>query len=90
MAFAPSLSALIKLERLRHPPLQQLFRPGHGDPEPSLLRTHPATEERINRLQRYASDLQNHRQSNGDEGVALAGLTPVNRKPRRHLTGLWH
>jgi heat shock protein HtpX len=83
-------SALIKLERLRQRPLQQLFRPGHGDPEPSLLRTHPATEERINRLQQYASDLQNHRQANGDEGVALPGLSPVNRKPRRHLTGLWH
>lgn len=84
-------SALIKLERLRQHPLQRLFRPGHGDPEPSLLRTHPATEERINRLQQYANDLQNHRQEpNNGEGVPLPGLSPVNRRPRRHLTGLWH
>lgn len=84
-------SALVKLERLQWHPLFRLLRPGHDDPEPSLLRTHPATEARIKRLQEYAADLQNHRQDqHGDKTVSLPGLTTVNHRPRRRLTGLWH
>ncbi|MFC1835062.1 zinc metalloprotease HtpX [Thermodesulfobacteriota bacterium] len=43
-------SALAKLERLRGNLMEGIFLPGRGVPEPSLLRTHPQTEERIRRL----------------------------------------
>jgi len=43
-------SALAKLERLQEGLLERVLFPGRQVPEPSLLRTHPATEERIRKL----------------------------------------
>jgi heat shock protein HtpX len=42
--------ALEKLEHYRGAMWEQLFLPGYRLPEPSLLRTHPSTGERVNRL----------------------------------------
>lgn len=42
--------ALDKIERLQTPWWQRLFFPGHRPSEPSLLRSHPPTGERIERL----------------------------------------
>lgn len=42
--------ALVKLERLQNGFLRRIFFPGRGVPEPSWLRTHPTTEERVRRL----------------------------------------
>lgn len=42
-------SALIKIDRIRYG-LRTWVLPGWGHPEPSWLRTHPTTEERIQRL----------------------------------------
>ena len=43
-------SALIKLERVQNGGWRRIFFPGQGVPEPSWLRTHPTTEERVRRL----------------------------------------
>ncbi len=43
-------SALVKLERLQNGFLRRIFFPGQGVPEPSWLRTHPTTPERVQRL----------------------------------------
>lgn len=43
-------SALAKLERYQARLWEQLFLPGRGMPDPSLLRTHPRTGDRIERL----------------------------------------
>lgn len=43
-------SALAKLERYQGRFWEEIFLPGRRIPEPSLLRTHPPTEERIRRL----------------------------------------
>lgn len=43
-------SALIKLEQVQRGGWQRIFFPGRGVPEPSWLRTHPTTEERVRRL----------------------------------------
>lgn len=43
-------SALAKLEQQQGGLLKRILIPGRRDPEPSLLRTHPRTEERISRL----------------------------------------
>ncbi len=42
-------SALVKLERYQGP-FWEMFMPGRRVPVPSLLRTHPTTEERVRRL----------------------------------------
>ena len=47
------ISALTKLEQYHHNWLRQLL-PGLHAPQPSLLRTHPATSERIRRLKEIA------------------------------------
>lgn len=43
-------SALRKLERRAGHAWEEMFLPGRRTPEPSLLRTHPPTEERVRRL----------------------------------------
>ncbi|WP_417686911.1 zinc metalloprotease HtpX [Roseibium sp.] len=43
-------SALMKLERRTGRAWEEMFLPGRKIPEPSLLRTHPPTEERVRRL----------------------------------------
>lgn len=43
--------ALIKLERIQNGFFRRILFPGRGVPEPSWLRTHPTTEERVRRLQ---------------------------------------
>ena len=85
-------SALEKLEGARQG-ARRLFRQGGPAGEPSLLRTHPQTEERIRRLLGYHAELS-------DQGPAWLNLAdtphvpghlpPVHRKPRRRLSGLWH
>lgn len=46
MIFAPTLSA----QRVQGGFLERIFMPGRRVPEPSLLRTHPPTAERVRRL----------------------------------------
>lgn len=48
------VSALSKLERRVGRFWEEMFLPGRRIPEPSLLRTHPPTEERIRRLRELA------------------------------------
>ncbi|GAB4554321.1 MAG: zinc metalloprotease HtpX [Ruegeria sp.] len=43
-------SALLKLERRTGRAWEDIFLPGRRIPQPSLLRTHPPTEERVERL----------------------------------------
>ncbi len=90
-------SALAKLEQYAGGMMEQILLPGRRRRESSLLRTHPATDERIRRLQSLVDSKQTelHR---GDEFLeALSGLnvqdgfaSPVQRPPRRHFNGLWH
>lgn len=49
--------ALAKLERLQGGWLERLFLPGRRVPDPSLLRTHPRTEDRIERLRELEAEL---------------------------------
>lgn len=86
-------SALEKLERSTHGLFERIMLPGRRVPDPSLLRTHPPTEERIRRLLSYAD------RHPGIEGLALPPerelpLTrhtrAVSRPPRWRLrSGYW-
>jgi heat shock protein HtpX len=49
-------SALQKLERYQGGLLERIFLPGRRIPDPSLLRTHPRTEERVRRLMSLAQE----------------------------------
>ncbi len=85
--------ALVKIERSQTHWFERLLMPGRRLPEPSLLRTHPPTEERVRRLlelQTPQATDQNWRRP--PETALLKHLNGINvqRSPRRHISGLWH
>ncbi len=84
-------SALQKLEKLHTGLLQKIILPGRKVPEPSLLRTHPHTDDRIVRLQLMAEELQQDEGEMSPSESWHAGFLPSNqaRQPRWHLSGLW-
>lgn len=88
-------SALDKLERYQGRFWEQMILPGRHLPEPSLLRTHPPTPQRIGRLmdliprdagpfRPMSLPLEDLRE--------LRALLPrsIDTTPRWHITGLWH
>ncbi|MGE5155548.1 MAG: zinc metalloprotease HtpX [Bdellovibrio bacteriovorus] len=83
--------ALDKLERHQGRFWEQMMLPGRGLPDPSLLRTHPPTEERIARLLDLVP--ASPRVMPGD-GLGRPGLGAlprgIPRSPRWHLGGLWY
>ncbi|EXJ13653.1 zinc metalloprotease HtpX [Imhoffiella purpurea] len=87
-------SALLKLERYQGPLWEQLVMPGRRVPDPSLLRTHPPTEERVRRLMEltprrgYAAFPDSLMLGELDP---LAGFGRLHRaRPRWHVSGLWY
>ncbi|SNB46031.1 zinc metalloprotease HtpX [Geobacter sp. DSM 9736] len=85
-------SALAKMEEYQRK-IQQHGFAGHGKGDPSLLRTHPPTEERIRRLHQLTAelDLLHPHINHTEEYENLpTNLQRPRRKPRRHFTGLWH
>jgi heat shock protein HtpX len=66
--------------------------PGRRDPNPSLLRTHPPTEERIRRLAALSGQLDDGRIASASGGhVPGSGrFREVRSRPRHRLTGLWY
>ena len=85
--------ALEKIERLQGGWLERLFLPGRRLPEPSLLRTHPPTEQRVHRLMELkrppAGSRLAFRADRLLPGAVLRG-NGIQRAPRWHITGLWH
>ena len=82
-------AALAKLERFQGGFMESVFLPGRRIPDPSLLRTHPSTEERVHRLLSLEQ-----RPDPIDEEIRPMAM-PAQFMPRRsspnwHLTGLWH
>lgn len=84
-------SALAKIERRHRSFLQRLMLPGWGLPEPSWLRTHPPTGERIRRL--LALDLEGAGRLSAQTDNASSVWTSgpgIARRPRYHASGLWY
>lgn len=82
--------ALHKLE-MGQPYWWGILLPGYRLPEPSLLRTHPPTEERVRRLLVLARELAGSAGAREEAGTApLFGERQAVRRPRWHITGLWH
>jgi heat shock protein HtpX len=88
-------SALQKLERYQGGLLERVLLPGRRIPDPSLLRTHPHTEERVRRLLALAGQgpptLPPPMQIPADMNEDARGRTEHSlRRPRWHWTGLWY
>lgn len=84
--------ALVKIERVHGSFLERLLLPGRGIPEPSTLRTHPRTEDRVRRLMEL-------RPGGPTAWAEQSDLLSVPRDPLRaspvqlprwHINGLWH
>jgi len=87
-------SALARMERLQAGRFETLFLPGRRLPEPSLLRTHPPTEERIRRLlalrdRRLLPPLELEGVEMGGEPWEAWRRPRVERPPRWRASGLW-
>lgn len=81
--------ALARIERASRSWLSILL-PGWGNPEPSWLRTHPATAERIRRLRALASSPARPGlwPAEKPEGGFIARPATI-RAPRWYVSGLW-
>lgn len=81
-------SALNKLEQYSLNLWQQILFPGYRVPDPSLLRTHPHTKDRIARLMQLAPPAQQP-QSASPEPLWLASFPQVTRRPGWNVLGFW-
>jgi len=82
-------SALARLERAQGGWFRRILLPGQGVPEPSWLRTHPATEERIARLRELAREIAPTRDPLPDASWRWEGAMPPSPR-RRWWSGLWY
>jgi heat shock protein HtpX len=83
--------ALGKFEFYESSAYDMLFRSGHSAPVPSILRTHPVTEERIRQLLSLKEPSKQARINLNEDRIEF----PVSyqksiRKPRWHIGGIWY
>ncbi|MDH3222410.1 MAG: zinc metalloprotease HtpX [Gemmatimonadota bacterium] len=83
-------SALAKMERYQGGFLEQIFAPGRRVPEPSLLRTHPQTEDRIRRLLELEDPARPGDPLPRSVPSAVAHVPGVQRSPRWRVPGIWY
>lgn len=86
-------SALVKIEQAQGGWLEQVLLPGKRVPAPSLLRTHPETNQRVSRLMALKATFREQPMAALHAAVASEGRLPgqvIARQPRWHLSGLWH
>jgi heat shock protein HtpX len=85
--------ALQKIERVQGGWLERIFMPGRRIPEPSLLRTHPQTDERISRLLALRRQVPRFQEpilvDSTPDPTSILGR-PIVRLPGWHISGLWH
>lgn len=83
-------SALTKIEHAPYSLWKRIFFPGGRDSAPSLLRSHPPTEERVKRLLELEKDRTFRAMAYPELIDFQARLGDrIVRSPRRHITGLW-
>lgn len=83
-------SALAKLERYQRSAWEQIFMPGYRLPEPSVLRTHPPTEERIARLKSLSGTPSLPLLPSRAADRIEAAWPMVHGMPRGRLIGFWY
>ena len=94
-------SALTRLERIHGGAWERIILPGRRHPEPSLLRTHPATEERVERLMTLKKRADHGRiperplragvrGRHSPDLESLLSRYPGPRRPGWHWFGTWY
>jgi heat shock protein HtpX len=84
-------AALEKLDRYQGRYWEEILLPGRRMPEPSLLRTHPPTEERIERLLSLLGEAETPAWPTGSIGQRLPPLLDLGvGRPRFRATGYWY
>lgn len=85
-------SALDKLERYQGGWVERIFVTGRRVPDPSVLRTHPPTQERIRRLLALAPEqVPAPRLRMPRHGLSMLEQWPgIAHGPRWHWNGLWY
>jgi len=88
-------SALERIERSQHQLLRRLFLPYGNVEVPSILRTHPGTAKRIERLMDLAQErgqMATSRHAPTEDWVhqTLVGVDAPTRPPRRRFSGVWY
>jgi heat shock protein HtpX len=86
-------SALAKLERYQGRMWEDILLPGRRVPAPSLLRTHPPTEERVRRLMDLYGPEQGAPFPTPPErrhGLPMGFVAAVPGRPRWRATGVWY
>jgi heat shock protein HtpX len=83
------ISALAKIERQQGGVWEKVFLPGRRVPVPSILRTHPVTEERIARL-RALSQPQREPIRTADAQDIAGHFQLPRQRPSYHISGLWY
>ena len=89
---ASLISALRKLERYGRFWEDLMFPvPGRRVPQPSILRSHPATEDRVARLSELAPTIRTTPLDITDQPiVSLVGFGPISMRPRYRFPGIWY
>lgn len=84
-------SALKKLEVYQKKLIDLLIMPGRKNPDPSLLRSHPHTEKRLERLYKLGEQHQPEKEIDVPGEDILSGrYSPVRDKPRWKWWGGWY
>ena len=82
-------SALDKLERYQGRMWEDMTPAGRKIPIPSLLRSHPATEERVRRLLELKKTIAPQPPFEPAGQIQLLGRTSLNPRPRFYWPGVW-
>jgi len=83
-------AALSKLESPRQGLLERIFHPGPRIPDPSMLRTHPPTQERVRRLLEIARDQSGQHPPHRTVADLSHLLAHQPYRPRWHRNGMWY
>jgi heat shock protein HtpX len=83
-------SALAKLERFQRGAWERILLPGRRLPDPSILRTHPPTGERIARLRSLSGAPALPPLPNRGPARIEAPWPAVHRPPRARVVGFWY
>lgn len=83
-------SALLKLERQQGRIWESILAPGRNVPDPSLLRTHPPTGERVRRLMALAGHERRPVDATPQPLVLPIGFRVVGSAPRWRWPGIWY
>ncbi|WP_107989040.1 zinc metalloprotease HtpX [Breoghania corrubedonensis] len=83
-------AALVKLEKIQGRMWEAMTLPGSRIPEPSLLRTHPTTEERVRRIMELVPGAGGRDRYPDQKAKVGRSLVPSVGRPRMRVRGLGH